>query len=170
MYYSDYPDAPATVRVGTSAQHLSPIKEIGLCASSNEPTTVPFTVTIPVSVDSTACTTAPPAIASPASTDSNAMSSGQVVVFVTLVVESKHLSTASNLLGQLITASRAEPGCLTYDLHTEIDTPNSFVLHEVWESEAALEEHRTMAHYLIIVPKLGEHVSSMVIRRTTRNP
>jgi quinol monooxygenase YgiN len=51
-------------------------------------------------------------------------------------------------LRTLVTASRAEPGCLTFALHHSADQPGDFFLHEIWSSEAALAQHRKTAHFL----------------------
>jgi quinol monooxygenase YgiN len=40
----------------------------------------------------------------------------------------------------LVAPTRAEPGCLTYDLHGEAD--GALVLHEVWCSRAELAAHQ----------------------------
>ena len=46
----------------------------------------------------------------------------------------------------LIAPTRREQGCLTYDLHQSVEDPLLFLLHEVWESQALLEEHWKSDH------------------------
>jgi quinol monooxygenase YgiN len=45
-----------------------------------------------------------------------------------------------NLLS-LLTPTRAEKGCITFDLLTDINDPSVFMLYENWESQAALDAH-----------------------------
>jgi quinol monooxygenase YgiN/quercetin dioxygenase-like cupin family protein len=42
--------------------------------------------------------------------------------------------------------TRAEPGCLTYDLYQSPDKKNLFMRYEVWRNAAALEEHKATPH------------------------
>src|ERR1700719_4937728 len=48
----------------------------------------------------------------------------------------------------LVSRSRREEGCLTYNLHRAIDTPGALLLHEVWTSREAHTEHTHTPHFL----------------------
>ncbi|MBW4694235.1 MAG: antibiotic biosynthesis monooxygenase [Lyngbya sp. HA4199-MV5] len=41
----------------------------------------------------------------------------------------------------LLTPTRAESGCITFDLLKDINDPTSFVLYENWKDQAALDDH-----------------------------
>ena len=41
----------------------------------------------------------------------------------------------------LIIPTRAEAGCITFDLLADVKDPTKFVLYENWESQAALDAH-----------------------------
>lgn len=64
-------------------------------------------------------------------------------------------------LHQLVEPSRAEPGCLQYDLHRHQDTPRVFVMIEQWRDAAALEEHRQSAHYLAFASACGDRLQDL---------
>lgn len=49
-------------------------------------------------------------------------------------------------LSSLSAPTRAEPGCLRYDLYQSTVTPHEFMRLEVWESLAALEAHKKTPH------------------------
>ena len=51
-------------------------------------------------------------------------------------------------LRALVSPSRREEGCLTYNLHRAIDTPGALLLHEVWTSREAHTEHTHTPHFL----------------------
>lgn len=54
--------------------------------------------------------------------------------------------------GQL---SRQEPGCLRFEVYHSNTDPTRFVLNERWESQAALDVHRTAQAYTqIYQPKV----------------
>src|SRR2546430_8425047 len=44
-------------------------------------------------------------------------------------------------LRALVSPSRREEGCLTYNLHRSIDTPGALLLHEVWANREAHTAH-----------------------------
>jgi len=49
-------------------------------------------------------------------------------------------------LQRLVAPTRAEEGCLNYDLHEATDRPGEFLFHENWSSEALLRKHLGSAH------------------------
>ena len=51
-------------------------------------------------------------------------------------------------LRALLSPSRREEGCLTYDIHRSIDPPGALLLHEVWTSREAHTEHMHTRHFL----------------------
>ena len=46
----------------------------------------------------------------------------------------------------LVGPSRAESGCLQYDLHVSTEKPGEFLFFEKWVDLAALEAHRERPH------------------------
>jgi quinol monooxygenase YgiN len=48
----------------------------------------------------------------------------------------------------LVEPSRAEQGCINYDLHQSADDPCLFMFYENWESREDLERHLETAHAL----------------------
>jgi quinol monooxygenase YgiN len=49
-------------------------------------------------------------------------------------------------LRRLVTPTRAEPGCITYDLHESQTDPAQFMFYEVWKSPADLDAHFETPH------------------------
>ena len=47
----------------------------------------------------------------------------------------------------MVEASRAEKGCLLYNIYQIEDKPTTFVVIETWESNSALNGHKQSAHY-----------------------
>ena len=52
------------------------------------------------------------------------------------------LSALQGLLGP----TRAEQGCIRYDLHRSADEPGTFLFHETWESRPLWEAHMQSPH------------------------
>jgi quinol monooxygenase YgiN len=71
---------------------------------------------------------------------------------VTLIVilrskDGQHLLLEAELRA-LLAPTRKEAGCLQYDLHSCIDHPGLFLLHEVWESRDHHTAHTRTPHFL----------------------
>ncbi|WP_405205710.1 putative quinol monooxygenase [Aquimarina sp. LLG6339-5] len=62
-----------------------------------------------------------------------------------LAKEEKRDLVKSELL-KLIDITRAEKGCINYDLHQDNDNPNLFLFYENWESRALWQEHMNNDH------------------------
>ncbi|MEJ1117124.1 putative quinol monooxygenase [Phyllobacterium sp. CCNWLW109] len=52
------------------------------------------------------------------------------------------------ILKTMVAPTRAEDGCINYDLHVHADDPTRFVLYEGWKSPEALDLHMKMPHFL----------------------
>ena len=65
---------------------------------------------------------------------------------VTAKIKDGAMSKLETAYSPCAKATRKEPGCLQYDLHTDADKPETVVLIERWKSVAALEAHLKQAH------------------------
>jgi quinol monooxygenase YgiN len=50
------------------------------------------------------------------------------------------------LLAGMVAPTRAEPGCLNYDLHAAPDDPSKFMFHENWASREHHQAHDKTPH------------------------
>ena len=69
------------------------------------------------------------------------MPTNQVVVLAALKVKSGMEDRARKVLRSVLSATRHEQGCVTYDLHQSAADPTEFMFYEVWESQDALDAH-----------------------------
>ena len=60
------------------------------------------------------------------------------------------------LLRGLVGPTRAEPGCIRYVLHHNLEDPSDFTFIEEWTGEAALEEHLKTPHIESVGPAFDE--------------
>lgn len=51
---------------------------------------------------------------------------------------------------KMVPASRAEAGCINYDLHVDNQDPCVFWVYENWKDAAALDAHTKEPHYLAL--------------------
>lgn len=69
------------------------------------------------------------------------MSDEQIVLIARLKVREDAIEEAKQAAFEIVADSRAEEGCVNYDVHQAIDDPTVFIWHETWKSKAAIEEH-----------------------------
>jgi quinol monooxygenase YgiN len=60
------------------------------------------------------------------------------------------------LLAGLIAPTRAEPGCLRYELLHSLNDPSDFTFDEEWQDESALDSHFNTDHLKAALAKFQE--------------
>lgn len=61
---------------------------------------------------------------------------------------------ARSVLSSLLKSSRADDGCISYDLHTQSEDPALFLFYERWESKSHLDKHIAAIHVKEALQKL----------------
>lgn len=57
-----------------------------------------------------------------------------------------HIDDLRRSLSGLIEPTRAETGCVLYDLHESTENPGEFLFYEIWDSQAHLDAHAKSEH------------------------
>lgn len=70
-----------------------------------------------------------------------------LVLAVTWVAKEGKEREVARLFRDLTAASRKEPGCIGYTVHTHNERPREFFLYEVYTDQAALDAHRAAPHF-----------------------
>ncbi|BBQ53727.1 putative quinol monooxygenase [Aeromonas veronii] len=91
--------------------------------------------------------------------------SSPVIVIAQLEARPEYAEQFRAALEPLIAATLLEKGCQRYQLHQDLDNPNSWMLYEVWESEAALTAHQGLPHFTEFVAKAEPWFAGSSIRR-----
>jgi (4S)-4-hydroxy-5-phosphonooxypentane-2,3-dione isomerase len=76
-----------------------------------------------------------------------------VVLAVTWMAKMGRESEVATTFEKLAAESRKEPGCLMYQVHKHKTDPRRFFIYEQYQDDAALEAHRTAAHFLQMAKK-----------------
>ena len=71
-----------------------------------------------------------------------------VVLAVTWMAKVGREAEVATLFTKLTEESRKEPGCSMYQVHRHKTESRRFFIYEVYKDDAALEAHRTAAHFL----------------------
>jgi len=66
---------------------------------------------------------------------------------VTFIANTGHIKEMKNLLKTMVEASKAEDGCLLYDIFQFADEPQKFIVIESWRDEKSLDGHKQSDHY-----------------------
>ena len=66
------------------------------------------------------------------------------------------IENALSLYEELVEKSRAEKGCLSYELFQDTENPCILTMLETWESKEYLKAHSESEHFKRIVPQLGK--------------
>ena len=90
------------------------------------------------------------------------MSLKKVTVLATIKAKQGLEETVKNEILALIGPTRAEPGCLNYDLHQSCDDKALFMLYENWVSKEDLDKHLAMSYLQAFLGKAPDLVAEPV--------
>lgn len=68
------------------------------------------------------------------------------------------------LCAELITATRREKGCVSYELFQDKAEDNKFCFIEFWETQADLDAHSASEHFTLLVPQLADISDEVVVQ------
>ena len=66
-------------------------------------------------------------------------------------------------LQKLVPITRAEQGCIQYDLHVDNENPGFFVFYENWETRALWQTHMSAPHLAAYMAATDGAVSDFVL-------
>ena len=74
------------------------------------------------------------------------MAEGKVTVIARIKAKADRAQRVKEELLKLLAQTRAENGCINFDMHQGATDPAQFLFHENWTSEAALKAHFETPH------------------------
>ncbi len=89
------------------------------------------------------------------------MSDIDVVAVLTAKEGSEEIVGAA--LHELVAPTRAEPGCVSYELFSSAASPQTFITVERWKSQADLDGHMQTPHIQTALATAGEHLADFGI-------
>jgi quinol monooxygenase YgiN len=72
---------------------------------------------------------------------------------------------ALDLMYEMAIATKAEPGCVSYEFYVAQTDPNQFLLFQEWESVDALQGHFETAHMEQFLEKLPSIIAGDIVTR-----
>lgn len=73
--------------------------------------------------------------------------SEEIVLIARLKIKKEFVEQAKEAALAIVEPSRAEDGCINYDMHQVLEDPSIFVWHETWANQSAIEAHGNSAHF-----------------------
>ncbi len=87
-------------------------------------------------------------------------------LLITLEVKPEWLPEFSAVIRENAAQSvRIDRGCRRFDVYVDEESPARFVLHEVYDSEADWEAHRTSPHFLAYQAVADQALVSRTLKR-----
>ncbi|SEN37353.1 Quinol monooxygenase YgiN [Duganella sp. CF517] len=80
----------------------------------------------------------------------------ELIIVATITAHSGSELLVRSALDQIVPPSRAETGCIRYDLHQDLGDPATFVMLEAWDDAEAHALHETTPHFLEMVNTIGK--------------
>ena len=71
-------------------------------------------------------------------------------------------------LEKLVPITRAEAGCIQYDLHVDNENPGFFVFYENWESRELWQDHMNAPHLAAYMQATEGAVATFVLNELTK--
>lgn len=68
---------------------------------------------------------------------------------VTFIATEGNEAKMKELLSAMVAPSKAEEGCLLYDIYQYEENPRKFMAVETWENEKSLDGHKASKHYAV---------------------
>ncbi|WP_373988480.1 putative quinol monooxygenase [Duganella sp. BuS-21] len=87
-----------------------------------------------------------------------------LIVVATITAKDGNQVIVREALERVVPPSRAEAGCIRYDLHVDLGNHASFVMLEAWRDEAALAEHEATPHFLELVQAVGGKADIQILK------
>ncbi|QSE73201.1 antibiotic biosynthesis monooxygenase [Aeromonas media] len=91
--------------------------------------------------------------------------SSPLIVIAELEAKPEFAAECRAALAPLDSATLQEPGCLGYRLHQSLESTHGWMIHEEWESEAALSAHQQQPHFFAFVASTLGWFASTSVRR-----
>ncbi|MDR0805344.1 MAG: antibiotic biosynthesis monooxygenase [Enterobacteriaceae bacterium] len=91
-----------------------------------------------------------------------------ITIIATLTIKSDFQAVLLESLKKLVDSSRAEKGCLQYDLHQDNQNPLVYVFIERWASQDVLDAHNVSEHFVAFGQFTKGKVESLDINLLTK--
>jgi quinol monooxygenase YgiN len=91
----------------------------------------------------------------------------ELTIVANITAEQEQVELVKAALVKLIPTTRAEAGCIRYDLHRDNEEPRHFMFIETWESREHWQEHMQAPHLAAYLEATDGAVSEFTVHELT---
>jgi len=91
-----------------------------------------------------------------------------LTIVANIKAKADHVELVKAELEKLISVTRAETGCINYDLHQDNDNPAHFMFYENWQSRELWQAHMNNQHLADYVKATEGAVAEFIINEMTQ--
>lgn len=91
-----------------------------------------------------------------------------LIVVATIDAQPQHIDAVRAALEAVVPPSRAESGCLRYELHVDNNIPTRFIMLEEWTDKAALAAHDETPHFKTLAAAVGDKVTQIDVAKLSK--
>ena len=92
----------------------------------------------------------------------------KLTIIAHIMAKTDAVEVIKSELQKLIDPTRAETGCVQYDLHHDNENPNHFMFFESWESRDLWEQHMNSQHLAEFKKAVDGAVEELTIYEMTQ--
>ena len=96
------------------------------------------------------------------------MSDQKLTIVARILAKEEKRELVNAELLKLIEVTRAEEGCINYDLHQDNENPNLFIFHENWTNRDLLQKHLGNAHLADYMTATEGAVEEFILNEMTQ--
>jgi quinol monooxygenase YgiN len=91
----------------------------------------------------------------------------ELTIVANITAERDQVELVKAELEKLIPITRAEAGCLRYDLHRDNEDPRHFLFYETWESRKLWQRHMQAPHLAAYIEATDGAVAEFTVHELT---
>jgi len=91
----------------------------------------------------------------------------RLTIVAKIVAKAEKIEFVKAELLKLIPITRAEKGCINYDLHQDNENPNLFLFHENWENRELWQIHMNNTHLAEYMKATDGAIEEFVLNEMT---
>lgn len=95
------------------------------------------------------------------------MSNQKLTIVAQILAKEEHREFVKSELLKLIDVTKAEEGCIDYDLHQDNENANLFLFYENWESRELWQKHMESQHVTMCTKATEDAVENVILNEMT---
>lgn len=95
------------------------------------------------------------------------MNTNRLTIVARILAKENQRELVKSELLKLIPITRAEAGCINYDLHQDNENPNLFLFFENWESRELWQQHMNNSHLTAYIKATDGAVVEFTVNEMT---